>query len=99
MFGFLRRALGALCAPLLGPVKSPLDVEIGRVERALLRLRRRHDGLVQTFYDEDMPCCPTCAFPELDDMGAKIERVEKQLTCLLKKRDRIVSIRTRGGTW
>lgn len=93
MARFIRRLLNAFF-----PAKTPQEVEIQRNERALLRYQVKRDALIQRFFDDDMPCCPTCAFPEIDDLGEKMDRVEKQLTALRKKTQR-VDVSTPGGTW
>lgn len=68
--------------------KTVLEIEIKRNERALARYEAKIEELTGYFWDNKMPCCPTCAFPELSTLGEKVERVEKQLKRLRRKQAR-----------
>lgn len=61
--------------------------EIEYVEAALIRYQRRLDELNDMFDPAD-DCCPSCAFyPEYSKLSDKIDRVEKWLVVLKRRKE------------
>ena len=74
---------------LVFPTK--LDTEISRVEAAMKRCDAEITEKTRIWSDNDWPCCPDCAFPELSLIAEKMVRQQKVLKALYAKRSKMPS--------